>query len=137
MNRNDTESVVRQFYADRMTNDVDRTLETWDDNVVFKSVGCPDSCKTAGLFKGLDVIRQPAEAILSSLIWKDMTIQSLLVDGNQASVFYRVTVLFKPTGETFETEVANLFTVENGKITSFTEYLDTAKFVRVLEAEAA
>jgi ketosteroid isomerase-like protein len=137
MSRNEVESVVRKFYADRMTNEVDRTLEAWDDNAVFKSVGCPDCSKTAGVAKGLDVIRQPAEAILADWIWKDLTIQSLLVDGNQASVFYSVTVMFKPTGETFETEVANLFTVENGKITSFIEYLDTAKFMRVSEAEAA
>ena len=58
---------------------------------------------------------------------KATEIKGILVDGERACVLTRYE-LQPPGGPAFETHVAELFEVRDGKITSFDIYFDTAPF---------
>lgn len=58
-----------------------------------------------------------------------MDIESMTIDGDWAAVHYRLDAVFIPTGETVNSEVLDLLTVEDGKITSYVEFVDTAAVV--------
>jgi ketosteroid isomerase-like protein len=58
---------------------------------------------------------------------KSFEIRGLLIDGDQACALTRYE-LQSPTGSSFTSDVAEIFSVKNGKIQSFGIYFDTAPF---------
>jgi ketosteroid isomerase-like protein len=56
-----------------------------------------------------------------------MSVNELLVDGERACALTHYD-LRPPVGNPFVSDVAEIFTVKNGKITSFAIYFDTAPF---------
>jgi len=137
MTRDEIESVVRKFYADRTTNDLDRTFETWADNASLDYAGCSSASPFPCHIEGLPAVREACAQVLKTWPWKKVDIQSLIIDGNKAAVHYRLTTGFSPTGEELETDVVDLITLKNGKIVGYVEFVDTAKVVQLANAAAA
>ncbi len=68
---------------------------------------------------------EATQRFYSSII--SLHLRDLMVDGEKACALTRYE-LRGPTGNTFTSNVAELFTVRNGKIDSFSIYFDTAPF---------
>jgi len=77
------------------------------------------------------------ESNIASLPLGDFAILDLVVEGNQAAVRWRATVRDVETRGDATTEVAQFLEVENGKVISLVEFLDTAFAVSVLDKTRA
>jgi ketosteroid isomerase-like protein len=58
---------------------------------------------------------------------RSVKVRDLVIDGEKACALTRYE-LQPPTGSAFASDVAELFTVENGKIDSFSIYFDSAPY---------
>lgn len=82
------------------------------------------------------------QAVLDNLLkrlaadWSDFTAtpKDYLIEGTTIVSFGTYSGIYRRTGKSMRADFAHVWTVENGKITSFLMYTDTAK---VLEALAA
>jgi len=82
------------------------------------------------------------QAVLDNLLkrlaadWNDFaaTAKDYLIEGTRIVSFGTYSGVYKRTGKSMRADFAHVWTVQNGKITSFLMYTDTAK---VLEALAA
>ena len=57
---------------------------------------------------------------------RDFTILDLLVDGNKVATRWTANIHHVPSGQTFPMEIGNFIEIENGKIVSVVEFMDTA-----------
>ena len=60
---------------------------------------------------------------------QSVEVKELLIDGEKACVLTRYE-LQSPKGNSFSSDVAEIFTVKNGKIDSFAIYFDTAPYAQ-------
>jgi ketosteroid isomerase-like protein len=66
--------------------------------------------------------------------WVDQTILTMVVEGSHAAVHWRGTIHSSATGETVDTELMDIFSIENGRIASLVEFCDTALAARLMGA---
>ena len=90
------------------------------EGVVFTSLTSPVK-EVRGKAPYLEATRRFYSSIVS------MQLRDLIVDGAKACALTRYELL-GPTGDTFTSNVAEIFTVGNGKIDSFAIYFDSAPF---------
>lgn len=98
----------------------------WDsflaDAVTFTSHATPIKRLT-----GRDAVLEGTRGFYAMI--EHVEVKQILVDGEAACALTRYT-LQPPRGPAFESHVAEVFAVKDGKITSFDIYFDTAPFPR-------
>jgi ketosteroid isomerase-like protein len=129
----ETEDFVRSLY-DRF-NGGERlpTADTWHaDGVYVNSSDDPDP----GIHRGLDPITKQYEAWLE--MYPDLRVEPLevLVNGEQALVWARWSGHGAESGVPIEMEMAQVITIESGKIRRIEEYMDRAEALRAAGLEA-
>lgn len=96
----------------------------WDsflaDDMVFTSFAAPVK-QVTGRAAYLEATKR-----FYSMI-RRLDVRSVIVDGDQACALTRYEIQ-PPAGPAFETNVAEIFSVRDGKIASFDIYFDTAPF---------
>ena len=90
------------------------------ENLVFTSFTSP-----VKEVRGKDAFLTATQRFYSSIV--SLEVRDLIVDGAKACALTRYQ-LRGPTGSTFTSDVAELFSVSSGKIDSFGIYFDTAPF---------
>jgi ketosteroid isomerase-like protein len=63
----------------------------------------------------------------------DYTIVTMLIDGNAAAVHWRAKFRSNINGQTVETDLFDLVELEDGRVTSFLEFCDTALAARLMQ----
>jgi hypothetical protein len=82
------------------------------------------------------------EAVLNNLLkriaadWTDFaaTPKDYLIEGSKIVSFGTYSGIYKKTGKSMRADFAHVWTVEDGRITSFLMYTDTAKILEALAA---
>ena len=118
--------VVRDFYNCLAKGDVPGVLELLDQEVRWTE------CEGFPYYSGTWVGPQ---AVLDNLLkrvaadWNGFTAtpQQYLVEGSRIASFGAYTGVYRQTGKAMRADFAHLWTVENGRLTSFRMYADTAK----------
>lgn len=57
--------------------------------------------------------------------------EEFISEGNRVAVLGRYAAKYKATGRPLDAQFVHVWTVENGKVTAFQQYADTAQFARV------
>lgn len=125
--------VVKSFYDSLASGDVPAVLGLLDPQVKWTEA------ERFPYYSGTWVGPQ---AVLDNLLkrlaadWNDFaaTPKDYLIEGTRIVSFGMYSGVYKRTGKSMRADFAHVWTVENGKITSFLMYTDTTK---VLEALAA
>lgn len=127
--------LVRELYDAVEAGDHDRIRRTLADDLRWRQAG---SVVPAA---GEDKVG--AEALIDEVLgpleqeWDGFTeeIDELLVAGGRvvATGTYRAT--YRATGRRLEAELCHLWTVEDGRITAFRQYTDTAAFARAMDPQ--
>lgn len=133
LDRDTVLKTIDDAYAARVRGDKDALARYWAEDASFKIVGDPAPFKTLTF-----ETHQPMNAI-SDLIDKfefsDLTRISALVDGNRAAIRWEVTVTVHGC-EPIRTELLDLVDLdEQGRITSFVQFADTATILTLLRDE--
>jgi ketosteroid isomerase-like protein len=126
MDRSETEAFVRKFYAARVEGDMETLADAFAGNARFQVAGSPEFSMLATFIEGHEGVMALIQTIVDSFALEDFTMLDLLIDGGKVAVRWRASVTRPDTGESFTTELADFLEIENGKVVSFTEFLDTA-----------
>jgi ketosteroid isomerase-like protein len=122
----DIEGLVRGLCAARVAGDMDVLRRGYAENATFRIVGSPAWGTLTAPLVGHAAIMARFEAMIAGIALSDFAILNLFVDGNLAAVRWRATVRDQEAKEESTTEVAQFLEVENGKVVSLVEFLDTA-----------
>jgi len=124
--RSEIEAFVKKLYAARVNGDMDALSGAFAEHAKFQIAGSPEVSMLATLAEGHDGVMSLMQTIADSLAFEDFAMLDLVIDGNKAAVRWRATVHQVASGQTFTTELADFIVIEDGKVVSFIEFLDTA-----------
>lgn len=71
-------------------------------------------------------------ALIAAFDMLELTLLASVIEGNKAAMHWRVKVRHNPTGEVHDTELFDLWTVEDGRAASFVQFADTALVARLM-----
>jgi len=128
--------VVKRGYAAFGQGDISGVLSLCADNVEWASPG-PSEMPTAGTRRGRDQVAQFFEAVDQVYEVQRFEPKEFIAQGDQVVVLGSDTAKIKATGKVVTEEWAHVFTIRNGKIAAFREYIDTAAVVAELRAVQA
>ena len=113
------------FILARLTDDVDWTMEG------------PSIIPYGGKRRGVKEVIGFFEALASTQTGHKLTINQMFAKGDMVATFGRFAATVTATGKSFDSVVAHLFTVRDGKIAGFVDIVDTAAMADAYVASAA
>jgi ketosteroid isomerase-like protein len=88
----------------------------------------------ATLVEGAEQYRPLLAGMIKTFEILEHDILTMLIDGSKAAVQWRARMRSTVTGETVETDLFDLLEIEDGRITSFYEFCDTALAARMMKS---
>ena len=134
MDRAEIEAMLHRLYAMREANDLEGALESFAPQAIWRTVGDPGSCSVAGSHRGA-ALRPAMQALFGAFRAIAFRPTALLIDGDRAVATVRAELVFTPTGERINTEIAHVWSFADGKVTAVDEFLDTALAARLLAGQ--
>jgi hypothetical protein len=129
---------LQDFYAARLSNEVDRCMPFFNAHSTFQLAGSANASSVARASDSLAAIRDHVTELVRTWTWKKMEIYNRVIDGDTAAVRYQLTTVFKPSGELITTEIVDVVKVSERKVVEFHQFVDTAAIERlVARAHAA
>ena len=126
MDRSEAEAFIKTFYAARVEGDMEALAAAFAEDARFQIAGSPEVSMLATFIEGHEGVMSLMQTVVDSLAIEDFAIVDLLIDGPKIAVRWRANVQLVTTGETYETELADFIELNDGKIVTYTEFLDTA-----------
>jgi len=120
--RVDTERLLHDLYAARMSGNLPALCATFTDDAEFQISGANGASPTAVSAVGLPEFRPLLAVMLKTFKLSDQVILATLIDGPRAAVHWRVKILSRLTGATVLTELVDVIEVRNGRIGSYKEF---------------
>src|SRR5262245_9045027 len=125
MMEQENKRLVQQFYQSQKAGDMESLLNSLARDVQWE---LPDmeNVPFAGKWQGREGVRQvfgKGSAVQDVIEFEP---QEYIAQGNKVVVLGQFTMRIKATGRNVSSSWAHVWTVENGQITRFYEYVDTA-----------
>ena len=128
-------AIIESFHRHRQANDVEGCLAYFSPDATFRMAGSADASGIAGSHKGAEAVRQLLSALIANWEWKSVRIDSVIIQNERAALHFELAAVFKPNLTPVNTEIVDILTVRDGKITSFVEFVDTALAAKVAGAQ--
>ena len=128
--------IVRSGYDCVGRGDIEGLLALFDDAIEWKTPG-PKELPTAGTRRGRQQVAEFFQTMDKVFEITRMEPRTFLADGDRVVVLGVDTSRIKATGTVLDGEWAHVFTLKNGKVVAFQEYLDTAPTMAALQAAGA
>ena len=132
--RAEIEKLLRDAYDARVRGDVDGICRVFAPQPRFQMAGS-NASRIAVRIDAIEPFRQQMRQMIDTFQMRDHKVLTILVDGNKAAVHWRVTIYSPHSKETVETDLFDLVEIENGRISSFLEFCDTAMAARMMPAK--
>lgn len=133
MNEQQNVEVVRRGYDAFGRGDLQTLLSLFDDNIEWVSPGPPE-VPTSGTRRGKQQVAEFFRHVGEMFEFERFEPKTFIAQGDQVVVLGEDKSRFKATGAVMNGEWAHAFTLRNGKVVRFQEYLDTAPLVAELRA---
>lgn len=130
--RADVERIIREAYIARMQGDLDTITRIFGENATFRMAGAHSASPVPVTAIGLRQFKAILQEMITVFEWLDHEILALVVDGSKAAVHWCGKIRSTATGETVDTELVDIFKIENGRIASLVEFCDTALAARLM-----
>lgn len=130
------EIVNKRGYEAFGQGDINGLLALCAENVEWVSSG-PSEMPTAGIRRGHEQVAQFFTALDELFEFERFEPKQFIAQGEQVVVLGADTAKVKATGKVLTEEWAHAFTIRDGKIAAFREYIDTAEVVAELRAAPA
>jgi ketosteroid isomerase-like protein len=128
---------IDRIYAVRKSNDALEAGALFTDDAVFELSGSVGPGRIAVRAERNQDVAALMKTLVETWEWLDHEILDLLIDGNRAAVRYRTKQRFIPTGDVVETDLYDLVTFRDGKISHMVEFCDTALAADLIKAAMA
>lgn len=120
------EAVVKQIYADFAVGDMQGFMEALSPDVVWNEAE-NNPYVTESPYIGIDAVMNDAMSVIGTDFSSfAVAPERYLVDGDTVAMFGRYKATYKATGNSMTPQVVHLWTLEDGHITGFQQYGDTA-----------
>jgi ketosteroid isomerase-like protein len=129
-------NVVRQGYDAFSRGDIDALLALLDEQVDWRTPGPPE-LSTAGARHGRAQVAQFFMAINELLEVQQFEPRTFVAEGDRVVVLGVDTSKVRASGRVLSTSWAHAFTVRDGRIVAFEEYMDTSALVAELRSARA
>ncbi len=126
---NTNSEVVRAIYASFEAGDMSAALLNMSEDMVWLHPGDPKQIPFAGEFKGRAGVQQFFDIAFSVIDVLEQKIYSIELSGDKAIVLGFEHMRVKKTGKEYQSNWIHLYTLANGKVIKFEEYIDTAALV--------
>ncbi len=115
---------VRAIYSDFVTGNIEGVLNRHAPDVAWEFPGAPE-VPFAGSSGGRECVARHFAAIFETVEPLSFDVERMMAQDDAVPTFVRVKARVRATGKTYETEMANLFTLRDGVVTKFQTYYDT------------
>ena len=132
MTAQDNRALVQRGYDAFGRGDIETLLSLFDENIEWATPGPPE-LPTAGRRRGRRQVAEFFQALNGMSEIQRFEPHTFVCEGDRVVVLGRAAERLKATGKVLDSEWVHVFTVKNGKIVSFQEYLDTAATVAELQ----
>lgn len=123
------EKALRDAYARYLSGE--SVVTAFAENIFWVSVGAPNRIDTAGEWRGLDGVRQYFAAMADNWTLSEFKVEEMVTaDDRRIAVRISVVAQSNVTGKAVRFEKVDLVSMENGKITDYSEIYDTAPLIR-------
>ena len=119
--------VIDTIYASFATGDLDTVLSVMDESVVWYHPGQKSDFPLAGEFVGRDGVREFFTIAFENLDVLDQEVFASVAQGDHVLVQGREHMRVKATGGEYDTHWVHAYTLKDGKVVRFEEYIDTAQ----------
>jgi ketosteroid isomerase-like protein len=120
------EKLIKDAYVARTAKDLDSVMRFFAPDATFQFAGSPAASPAAVRVQGAASLRATFGALIAAFDILELTLLASVIEGNRAATHWRVKIKHNPTGEVHDTELFDLWTVEDGRISSFVQFADTA-----------
>jgi ketosteroid isomerase-like protein len=128
--------LVRQGYDAFSRGDINALLALFDEQIEWRTPGPPE-LPTAGERRGREQVAQFFMALNDVLDVQQFEPRTFIADGDRVVVLGADTAVVRASGRSLTSSWAHVFTVRNGAVVAFEEYMDTAALVAELKPARA
>lgn len=136
MTRNDIENLIRHLHEIRKENDAEVIGALFAEDAVFGVAGCETSSGVACHMRGKAEFMPVLDKLAGLFHWVDVDFHSILIEGSQASASYALTFDYALTGARHQSDVTDIMSFRNGKISRMIQFADTAFLNMIIEQGA-
>ena len=136
MTRDQMMAVILHAYAARLRGDVKAIVEAFTPDATFALNAAPPQDCLAVETKGCDGLHAALRALVDAFEFQKLDIVDTIIEGSKAVVRIHLTVRSSATGRIAVTEALDLLAFRDGKIASYTQFLDTATVDRMIAQPA-
>lgn len=126
MNENNNTALIQTMYAAFGRGDVQAILDQLAPDVEWTLDG-PAIIPYTGKKVGHAQVLTFFQALATTQDQPKLTIDRYIAQGDDVATIGRFSATVKATGKRFDCAVAHVFTIRNGKITKFLDFVDTAQ----------
>ena len=126
MNEQQNVQLVQEAYAAFQRGDIQSVLDRLSDEIVWNTPGPPAQMPLGGTRKGQNEVMSFFSMLMETEDIEHFEPVEIVAQGDKVVSFVSFRCRFRATGRTYETELAHVFTIRNGKIAAFREFYDTA-----------
>jgi ketosteroid isomerase-like protein len=114
--------LLEQLYGARVRGDLDAVCATFSSDAVLRISGASDNNPIAVTATGAKEIRRLLSMMIKSFKLSEYASLAVLIDGNRASVHWRVRINSRITGTSVLTELMNIIEIRDARIVGYTEF---------------
>lgn len=136
MNEQQNIQTVRDAYSAFTRGDIQTVLDALTDDVDWELPG-PSQIPYAGTFHGKNGAAEFFRILMESDEVEAFEPQRFFADGDMVVALGRYSARVKATGKSATAEWAHAFTLRDGKVAKWHEYVDTGTYAKAYEQTAA
>jgi ketosteroid isomerase-like protein len=130
--RNAIEKLIRDAYAARKGKDLDNVMKFFAPEATFQFAGSAAASPAAAHVRGAADLRATFAALIAAFDILELTLLTSVIEGDNAAMHWRVKVRYNPSGELHDTELFDLWTIVDGRVTRFVQFADTALVAKLM-----
>jgi hypothetical protein len=124
--------LVKEFYSRYQRRDLDKALELCADDIDFLWTADARHARFSGPALGKAAFRTQLEALESRFIFQAYTPLETIAEGEKVAVRAVIRMTQREGGREFLMQIADFWTVRDGKLAALVEYYDTALAAQVV-----
>lgn len=132
MNETNNTEIVKQGYKKFGSGDIEGLLNLFSDDIQWTTPTVEGASYT-GTRNGRDSVAEFFGRLNESEEFSNFEPHEFIAQGDRVVVLGSSAGTVKPTGRNFETDWVHIFTVKDGKVTSFKEFFDSAAMERAYQ----
>ena len=119
--------IVRDLYSAFQRGDIDTVMAGMSPDIDWRSVGDPEHWPGFGERQGREAARGYFDVLAEELDFRDFQVHEIDACGDKVIAEGVSKVAFKQGGLPVDAEWAHIYTLKDGKIVRFREFMDTAQ----------